>query len=114
MDKNEYICEKCDFKTSIKNRYDKHLKTELHKTGKRKTRKDKKLPDKCPHCEYKSKTYASMNAHIISNHMTQDEQKKNFKFYCNDCKSGYLYKSLYNIHLLSTKHKNKEEQNLKK
>ena len=106
----EYICEKCNYRTEIKSCYEKHLNTELHKTGKRKTRSDKKVEDKCPHCDYMTKVNTDMKAHIISKHMTEEEQKKNFKYYCDDCKIGYLYESQYNNHLISAKHKRQLEK----
>ena len=99
------IKKKCKYKTEIKNSYDKHLTTQLHITGKRKTRSDKKIPDKCPHCLYTTKVNTDMQTHIISKHMTPEEQKKKFTFYCDYCKSGVLYKSQYKRHLESIKHK---------
>jgi len=105
MDKKEYVCKKCNYKTEFKHCYEKHLTTQLHKTGKRKTRSDKKVPDKCPHCLYTSKVNTDMQTHIITKHMSQDEQKEKFPFYCDHCKQGVLYKSQYDRHLDSTKHK---------
>src|SRR5437868_2331396 len=104
----EYICSKCDFKTLMKCNYDAHLKTEFHKTGKRKTRTDKKVPDKCPHCEYITTVSTSMQTHILR-HMPEDEQKTKSKFYCDDCKIGFLHKSQYDYHIISLKHKERAE-----
>ena len=103
---SKYICEKCNFKSDYKNSYEKHLKSELHLTGKRKIRNDKKIPDKCPHCLYTTKVNTDMQTHIISKHMTQEEQKEKFTYYCDYCKWGVLYKSQYDNHLESIKHKN--------
>jgi len=36
----KYNCKQCDFKCNIKSRWEKHVSTELHKTGKRKQRSD--------------------------------------------------------------------------
>jgi DNA-directed RNA polymerase subunit RPC12/RpoP len=83
MEQKEYVCEKCNYKTAFKSSYDQHLETELHKTGKRKTRTDKKILDKCPHCEYASKINTDMQTHIILKHMTEEEQKKNFFIHSN-------------------------------
>ncbi len=38
----KYICEKCKFETNYKSNYNKHIRSELHKTGIKKTRSDKK------------------------------------------------------------------------
>jgi hypothetical protein len=105
MEKKEYICEKCNYKTEFKHSYEKHLTTELHKTGKRKERSDKKILDKCPHCDYTSKVNTDIQTHIISKHMSEKEQKEKFKFYCDYCKIGFLYESQHNIHLTLVKHK---------
>lgn len=105
MEVKEYICEKCNYKTQLKNCYEKHLTTELHKTGKRKPRSDKIIPDRCPHCLYTTKINTDMQTHIIAKHMTPEEQKKKFTYYCDHCKFGVLYKSQYDNHLKSTRHK---------
>lgn len=101
----EYVCEKCNYKTEIKSCYEKHLNTELHKTGKRKIRTDKKVIEQCPHCDYTSKVNTDMQTHLIR-HLSEEEQKKKFNYYCDHCKIGYLYESQYNLHIVSTKHKN--------
>ena len=105
--KKEYICEKCNFRTYYNSSYKKHLTSQLHLTGKRKPRKDKIIPDKCPHCLYTTVVNTSMRSHIIKNHMTQEEQKKELKYYCDYCKIGYLSKVQHERHLQSKRHKNK-------
>ena len=110
MQKKEYICDKCNYKTELKSCYEKHLTTELHKTGKRKTRSDKKILDKCPYCEYISKVNTDMQTHVISKHMSEEEQRQKSRFYCDCCKVGFLYKSQYNIHLTLSKHVNKSNK----
>lgn len=107
MDSKEYICEKCNYKTVYKQSYKAHLKTELHLTGHRKTRTDKKTPDKCPHCLYTTGVSTTMQQHIIKNHMTPDEQKEKLKYYCDVCKIGFMAQSQYNVHTKSKRHQNK-------
>ena len=41
---NEYICNRCDFRCETKARWNAHIKTELHITGKKKRRSDYKEP----------------------------------------------------------------------
>ena len=53
---HKFICEKCDYKGNIKSQWKKHINTELHKTGKKKERSDKKDPLKCEKCEYTIKS----------------------------------------------------------
>ena len=98
-------CEKCNKTFTSNAHYLIHCETELHKTGKRKPRSDKKIPDRCPHCFYTTKINTDMQTHIIAKHMTPEEQKKKFTYYCDHCKFGVLYKSQYDNHLNSIKHK---------
>jgi hypothetical protein len=37
----KYICEKCNYKCDYISQWNKHIETELHKTGKRKKRTNK-------------------------------------------------------------------------
>ena len=107
LENKEYICEKCRFRTYFKHSYNTHLKTKLHLEGRRKERKDKKILDKCPHCLYTTKAYTSMQTHIIRNHMSVDEQKEKFTYYCGYCKIGTLSRAQHNRHLQSKRHKEK-------
>lgn len=107
MNSKEYICEKCNYKTPYKYSYKKHLETELHLTGHRKTRTDKKTPDKCPHCLYTTCVSTTMQQHIIKNHLTPEEQKEKLKHYCDYCKIGFMAQSQYDVHLKSKRHLNK-------
>ena len=107
IEKKEYICEKCNFKSVHCCSYKKHLTTQLHLTGKRKQRDDKIIPDKCPHCLYTTAVNTSMQSHIIKNHMTPEEQKQKLKYYCDHCKIGYLSKVQYDRHTESKRHANK-------
>lgn len=107
LENEEYICNKCNFRTYFKQSYKNHLQTQLHLTGKRKERKDKKILDKCPHCLYKTKAYTAMETHIIRNHMSPEEQKEKFTYYCDYCKVGTLSKAQYDRHLKSKRHNEK-------
>lgn len=106
MDKQEYIynCEKCNFHTNAKSMWEKHIITGKHTSGSRATRCDKKLLDKCPHCNYKPPSYTNMKHHILNIHSTKEERKKEFKFYCENCDFGSFGKQPFDIHSKSEKH----------
>lgn len=103
----EYVCEKCHFITEYKNSYELHLQSQLHLTGRRKVRKDKKIPDKCPHCLYTTKVKTSMDTHIIRHHMSPEEQKEKMNFYCEHCNVGTSSEAQFIRHNNAKRHKNK-------
>jgi hypothetical protein len=96
MEEKEYICEKCNFKSKYKQGLEAHLKTEKHKTGKNKVRFDKKLKDKCPHCDYTSIYYQTMEQHILNKHASIKERREQFTYYCRQ--------DQYEKHTSSSKH----------
>ena len=102
----KYDCKNCDYKTTYISQWNKHIETELHKTGKRKTRLDKKCIDKCPFCTYNSKGNTNMKQHILNDHGTTEERKTKFKYYCDCCDYGTFAKSLYEKHTQTQKHIN--------
>jgi len=87
----------------------KHIDTELHKTGKRKIRSDRKRIDKCPHCAYISNAVSSVNInqHILNYHSTIEEKKLKFKYYCENCDYGCFAKPQFDKHCDTYKHKYK-------
>jgi hypothetical protein len=104
MEGKEYYCEKCDYKTKVKHSYEIHLETEKHKTGKNKTRIDKKLKDKCPHCDFTCKKNLSMEQHILNKHASKKERKEQCRFYCEECDYGTFNKYSYDNHLSLQSH----------
>ena len=100
----KYNCEKCNYHTNAKSLYDKHIITGKHLTGKRHERCDKKMIDKCPHCEYKTNTMTNMLQHMLNNHSTKNERKEKFKYYCEYCDYGTFGKKLFENHKLTQKH----------
>lgn len=100
----KYNCDNCGFKTNYISQWNKHIATELHQTGKRKTRTDKKRVDKCPHCEYTSNENTNMKQHILNEHKTAVEKKSDFKYYCEYCDYGTFAGTLYEKHKLTKKH----------
>ena len=105
MSKYKYICEQCNFNTNSKALWGRHIVTEKHKTGKRKTRSDKKYFGICSFCEYTSPNRTNMKLHILNKHSTTKEKKVGFKFYCKYCDYGGFAKRLYDNHLNTKKHK---------
>jgi len=102
----KYICSKCNYKTNIKSSYDKHIKSILHITGKRKARCDKKKDIYiCDKCEYRSTNEYNYKCHYLNNHSSIDEKKRGFKYYCEKCNFGTFIKYCYNLHLNTLKHK---------
>lgn len=101
-------CEKCNKTYKLYANYKKHLETELHKTGKKKVRSDKKPDYKCDICNlYTTGKPSNLKLHILNNHKSQKEREKEFKFYCKLCDNGYMNDKLYNKHLTTKKHKRK-------
>ena len=81
MEKN-YICDKCNFSCKYKSAWNKHINTELHKTGERKQRSDYKNPLKCKDCDYSTKNTIAYKKHILNEHSNKDAREKEFKYYC--------------------------------
>lgn len=107
MDSSEYtyICGKCNYKTNLKNSFDKHCLSVLHKTGKRKTRKDKLCDEySCSDCNYSTTVKVNFTMHRLNNHSTIEEKKKYFTYYCDLCNFGTFGKTFYDKHLQTKKH----------
>ena len=107
MDQNKIKhCEKCNKTFNSNAHYLIHCETEIHKTGQRKIRNDKKENIKCNICNlYTSRHSTNMKLHILNNHTSIEDKKKNFKFYCATCDYGVINERKYNEHLETTKHK---------
>ena len=105
QDKNyKYICEKCNYKCNIISRWEKHINTELHITGKKKIRSDYKGIQECKKCDYKTKNTYSLKEHILNYHSTIEERVKEFKYYCKDCDYGTFSIDIINKHNNTKKH----------
>lgn len=105
---NEYTCDQCNFKCETKARWNAHIKTTLHITGKKKRRSDYKDPFKCDDCEYETKNIVTMKIHKLNKHSTIEERKSEFTHYCEYCNYGSFSQDSYNLHLNSIKHKYNE------
>lgn len=108
LDEKPHKCEKCNISFKFKSQLEKHCKTELHKTGKKKTRSDKKEEFKCEICNlYTTNQQTNLKLHILNNHKTKEERKNEFPYYCELCDSGCMEEKLYKKHLETKKHKKK-------
>lgn len=103
---SKFNCDKCDFHTNYQSLWTRHISTQLHKTGTKKTRSDKKCPDKCPHCDYTSTRNLNIVQHTLNTHATKEERKQKFKYYCEICDFGTFTKRFYDSHVKSQKHVN--------
>jgi hypothetical protein len=106
MDEKElykYSCEKCKYGTNALSSWTRHINSGLHLEGHRLTRCDKKLLDKCPSCNYTTKSNIAMESHILNNHSSKDERKKKFKCYCEYCDFGTFSEEHYKTKHLNTK-----------
>ena len=105
MDKIKH-CEKCDKTYQCHAKYLIHCETELHKNGKRKTRTDLKEEFKCSICNiYTTKQPTNMKLHILNNHSSIEDKKKEYTYYCEYCNIGYFIENKFNSHLKTMKHK---------
>ncbi len=100
----EYICEKCNYKTDNKYLFERHNKSILHLTGKKKTRSDCQ-EKKCQYCNYEASDVRSIKSHILNLHKTKDDRRKEYTHYCDNCDFGSFIKKLYDKHIQSEKHK---------
>jgi predicted RNA-binding Zn-ribbon protein involved in translation (DUF1610 family) len=88
--------------------YKKHCLTELHKTGKRKPRKDKQSDSyTCEKCNFNTTNKLNLKVHTLNNHSTKEERKNGFKYYCEKCDFGVASETTFNIHLKTKRHQMK-------
>ena len=113
MDKEgekNYICVRCNYGCEYEKDFQKHLSSEKHKIGKRKTRCDKKeVPSppqihKCEKCDYETTHIYNYKTHVLNNHSSVEEKKSGFSYYCECCDYGIFSKDNYEKHLLTKKH----------
>jgi hypothetical protein len=103
----KFVCEKCNIGSNFESLYKRHLKSTKH-TGVRAVRKDKKVLDKCPHCDYKINNTVGLQSHILNHHATKQERKDGFKFYCEKCDVGMFAEAYWKQHLKSKRHLGRE------
>ncbi|ATZ80823.1 hypothetical protein BMW23_0777 [Bodo saltans virus] len=101
----KYNCEQCDFHCNAESIWTTHINREKHKTGKNKTRTDKKDPLQCDKCDYITKNKTTMLQHVLNEHSDKKEREIKFKFYCKICNVGSFSIDLFNLHNNCKKHK---------
>lgn len=105
MEDKKRKCEKCNFECIYESQWNKHLDSELHKTGHKKKRSDCKEPFKCDLCSFTTKNKSVMKIHTLNTHADKETRKKEYKFYCDKCDFGTVSQNVYDSHLLTKKHK---------
>jgi hypothetical protein len=106
----KHNCESCKFRCNEKSKWEKHINTEKHKTGKNKKRTDyNEKGYVCEICEYKTRNITLCTQHKLKNHSTKEEREKGFKYYCKSCDYGTISKDIYDTHMGTEKHKRKEK-----
>jgi hypothetical protein len=101
----KFICEKCNFKCKYKSLWEKHILTELHKTGKRKKRSDIKEDYKCNKCEYHTRNIITFKKHKLNVHSDKKTRSEEYKYYCKYCDYGTFSEKLIKNHTETIKHK---------
>lgn len=102
----KFYCDKCKYGTNMKDSYDKHNKSTLHLTGKRKVRKDRKVDKyKCDKCTFETTREINYKSHCLNNHSTPTEKKAKYPYYCEKCDFGVFIENAYKRHLDTKKHK---------
>ena len=105
--KTKYYCECCNYNCLYPAHWKQHIESEKHKNqGKRKPRSDKILEPKCKICNYITNNLTCMRVHILTNHSTNEERKKEFKYYCEKCDFGTFAEILFTRHNETKKHIN--------
>ncbi len=100
----KYTCENCKFSCNEISKWEKHIETEKHKTGKRKKRSDYKGLYKCEKCNYESANKIIFKQHILNEHSNKEEREKEFKYFCKMCDIGTFSKDNWNRHINSQRH----------
>ncbi len=98
----KYKCDNCNFYCNEISKWNKHIETKKHKTGKR---ADYIGEHKCDKCEYKNKNIIAYKQHILNNHSTIEQKEKEYIYYCKTCDFGCFSKKLIEKHFSTDKHK---------
>ena len=100
-----YTCEKCSYTTAVKQKYETHLMSQKHITGRITRNKPSKDPSSCTICNnYKTKNTFNMQTHILNNHSTASDRKEKYKYYCDVCDFGVFSEDVINKHIQTKKH----------
>ncbi len=100
----KYNCDNCKFSCNEISKWNKHIETVKHKTGKKKQRSDFAGPYKCEKCNYETINKTTYRQHILNNHSTIEDKKKEYRYFCELCGFGSFSKDIIDKHNLSKKH----------
>ena len=114
--RHNFICEQCDYKTSKRSEYDRHLSTLKHKNASLSRKSIEKYS--CTVCDFKCSYKSDYERHMLSlkhkkreknaNNQTDETETRNSDYHCSHCNYTCRYKSLFDKHLRSSKHINQE------
>lgn len=111
----KYVCDKCHFKCMYKSVWEKHINTDLHKTGvlKRGRNKDPEINQnkKCEKCDFVATQRSILKKHVLDVHSTKEERKKEFKYYCDVCDIGCFTENIMKAHNRTKKHNEAQQRN---
>ncbi len=101
-----FYCKKCDYNCKTLFCYERHIKSGKHINGKitRTSSNNEKLIHKCNICNFTSDHLYNFKSHLLNNHSTNDEKKKEFTYYCEYCNTGMFAESVFKKHISSKKH----------
>ena len=107
---NKFYCEKCNYGCNIISRWEKHINTVLHITGKKKIRSDSKEINNCEYCDFQRKNIHQFKEYQLNYHSTKEEREKS-KYYCKDCYQIFFSPNYFNKHNIGKKHHNQVKVN---
>ena len=103
----KFYCVDCDYKCIYPAHWKQHIESDKHNNGgKRKPRCDKILTPQCELCSFTTNNLTNMKAHKLTKHLTKEDRKSTFTFYCDKCDFGTFGDILYTRHLETKKHNN--------
>ena len=109
---HKYNCSLCNFNTSDKKDYNRHLLTRKHITNiKMRGKPDVKYT--CEKCKYVTCDKSKYNRHLLSkkHNKIPKPENTNYKYICSLCNYKTVDKNDYTRHLDSANHKNNETIN---
>ncbi len=95
--KLKLYCEKCNFQAIRPAEWTRHIQSNKH------IRDGYRLPDECEICNKTFQSHFFQKMHMLSIHATQEERKE-FKYYCNICDTIFKTKSCLDKHTTGKKH----------
>jgi len=101
--KDNYYCEKCNYRTNKCYIYDTHLESIQHKTCKGRSKSEMKIY-KCGNCNYENYNKNKYLNHLLNIHYTTAERRDKCNFYCRSCDVAIPVDTMLDYHFKSKKH----------